>query len=54
MGIGVNLDVLTNEISGQLSEQGKKDLLEGFRNPKNRIHLAFCTAYHILNIRFST
>ena len=27
MGIGVNLDVLTNEISGQLSEQGKKDLL---------------------------
>ena len=37
MGIGVNLDVLTNEISGQLSEQGKMDLLEGFRNPKNRI-----------------
>ena len=30
MGIGVNLDDLTNEISRQLSEQGKKDLLEGF------------------------
>lgn len=47
MGIGVNLDVLTNEISGQLSEQGKKDLLEGFRNPKNRIHLALCREPYI-------
>ena len=42
MGIGVNLDDLTDEISRQLSEQGKKELLEGFRNPKKRIHLALC------------
>ena len=47
MGIGVNLDDLTDEISGQLSEQGKKDLLEGFRNPKNRIHLALCREPYI-------
>ena len=47
MGIGVNFDDLANEISGQLSEQGKKDLLEGFRNPKKRIHLALCREPYI-------
>ena len=47
MGIGVNLDDLTDEISRQLSEQGKTDLLEGISNPKNRIHLALCREPYI-------